>query len=127
MRLKRWLALGLLCGPTPLTLASENNKRITLDYGVNSLYLLLDNEGRHATIEELQRRLPPRPAQGYSMSELASASRSLGLPLDEVSLLSTNHTLKRPIIVYLKDAEAGHFATLIPVGTTGTMAQLLKG
>lgn len=106
----------------PVTVSSG---RSTLDCGVNALFLMLSVEGRPATLETLEAALPSRHPDGYSMAELAAASRALGLALDGVQLAKGGPPLDRPAIVFLKDAQAGHFALLRPVGTTGTMVQVI--
>ncbi len=87
------------------------------DCGVNSLFLLLEFEARPTTLDRLDRALPERRSDGYSMAELAAASRSLGLPLEGVDFGKGDAALDRPAIAFFQDAQAGHFALLRPVGT----------
>jgi Peptidase C39 family len=105
--------------------ASQQDEHIRLDCGVNALYILLNLEGRAVALERLVSALPPRRPDGYSMAELAAASQSLGLHLDGVRFAKGDEALDRPAIAFFKDARGGHFAVLRPVGTTGTMAQVI--
>ena len=59
------------------------------------------------------------------MAELAVAARTLGFGLDGVWLDEGDNVLTRPVIAFLKTARGGHFAVLRPVGTTGTMVQVI--
>jgi len=101
------------------------SERTTLDCGVNSLFLLLSLEGHPSTLNSLDAALPARHPDGYSMAELAAASRALGLSLDGIQLAKGGPPLDGPVIVFIKDTKLGHFALLRPVGTTGTMVQVL--
>ena len=67
----------------------------------------------------------PRSRDGYSMAELAEASRVLGLRLDGMQLDRRGARPDRPVIAFFKDAKVGHFAIIRPVGTTGAMCQVL--
>jgi predicted double-glycine peptidase len=96
-----------------------------LDCGVNALFVLLRLEQRTVTLDRLRSALPARHPDGYSMAELASAARSLGLDLDGVRFAKGDKALTRPAIVFLKEPRGGHFAVLRPVGTTGTMVQVI--
>jgi hypothetical protein len=98
---------------------------VTRDCGVNSLYLILQLEGRPVPLDRLDAALPLRPQDGYSMAELKAAARTLGLQLRGVQLSKGDRPLKRPAIAYFYDRKGGHFAVLKPVGTTGTMVQLI--
>ncbi|GAC1475713.1 MAG: hypothetical protein NVSMB9_28700 [Isosphaeraceae bacterium] len=119
--------LGLI-----VVLASAVNARAAgpeettkLDCGVNALFVLLRLEGRPVTLDRLLAPLPPRRADGYSMAELSAASGSLGLSLEGVRFARGDKALDRPAIAFLKDVKGGHFAVLRPVGTTGTMVQVI--
>jgi ABC-type bacteriocin/lantibiotic exporter with double-glycine peptidase domain len=96
-----------------------------LDCGVNALFILLRLEGRPVTLDRLVSALPARHADGYSMAELEAASRSFGLALEGVKFARGDKALDRPAIAFLEDARGGHFAVLRPVGTTGTMVQVI--
>jgi Peptidase C39 family len=97
----------------------------TVDCGVNALFILLRLEGRSVTLDRLQSVLPARHPQGYSMAELAAAAGTLGLRLEGVRFTKGDKALERPAIAFLKEANGGHFAVLRPVGTTGTMVQVI--
>ena len=103
--------------------ASEQAWKI--DCGVDALFILLWLEGRQATLDRLDAALPPRRPDGYSMGELKAAAANLGLILDGVRFNKGDKPLKRPAIAFLEDGSAGHFAVLRPVGTTGTMVQVI--
>src|SRR5579883_1705443 len=96
-----------------------------LDCGVNALFILLRLEGRPITLDRLYTVLPPRHGDGYSMAELAAAARSLGLRLGGVRFFRGDQALDRPASAFIKDARGGHFMVLRPVGTTGTMVQVI--
>ena len=96
-----------------------------LDCGVNALFVLLRLEGRPVTLDRLTAVLPARHPEGYSMAELSQASRVLGLDLEGVRFTKGDKALKRPAIAFLKDVKGGHFTVLRPVGTTGTMVQVI--
>ncbi len=117
------LLLGLAtaaCGP--VARAAETTK---LDCGVNALFVLLKLEGRPVTLDRLESALPPRHRDGYSMAELSKAAASLGLTLEGVRFAKGDRALDRPAIAFIKDAKGGHFTVLRPVGTTGTMVQVI--
>ena len=59
------------------------------------------------------------------MAELKAAAKLLGLDLEGVRFDKRDTALDRPVIAFLKDAKGGHFAILRPVGTTGTMVQVI--
>ena len=90
-----------------------------------SLYILWGIENRSISLDKIEKALPPKHPEGYSMAELKSASEALGMPLEGVRFGTGDPPLDRPVIAYFKDAKEGHFAVLRPVGTTGTMVQFL--
>lgn len=95
------------------------------DCGVHALFILLRLEGKPVTIDRLDSALPPRRPEGYSMAELAVAARSVGLNLEGVRFEKGDKSLARPAIAFLKSDEGWHFTVLRPVGTTGTMVQVI--
>ncbi len=105
--------------------AAERTATTTLDCGANALFVLLRLEGRPVTLAQLEAALPPRRTEGYSMAELADASATLGFRLDGVRFGKGDQVLTRPAIAFFKSAKGGHFAVLRPVGTTGTMVQVI--
>lgn len=64
--------------------AAAADETTTLDCGVNALYVLLCLEGRPVTLDRLLSALPARHPSGYSMGELATAARTLGLKVEGV-------------------------------------------
>ena len=128
--MKRILRVGCLCalpaacsalaaGPSP----SKDSR--TPDCGVNALSILLRLDGRPATLDRITSALPERHPSGYSMAELSDAAKRLGLRLEGVRLTKAETPLDRPAIAFLNDARGGHFAVLRPVGTTGTLVQVI--
>ena len=120
-----WLCLALLLAQAANPRAVRADDTIDYDCGVNALFILLRLAGRPVTLDRLTSVLPPRPRDGYSMAELAAASSSLGLGLEGVEFRRGDEALGHPAIVFLKSAKGGHFAVLRPVGTTGTMVQVI--
>jgi Peptidase C39 family len=104
---------------------AESDQPMKVDCGVNALYLLLQLEGNAVTLQKIDALLPPRRPDGYSMAELSGAARSLGLNLDGIRFGKGDRALTRPAIAFLKRGKNGHFAVLRPVGTTGTMVQII--
>lgn len=105
--------------------ADDKESTTRLDCGVNSLFVLLSLEQRPVSIDRLLDSLPARHPEGYSMAELSDAPQSLGLRLEGVRLARGTVPFPRPGIVYLKDERGGHYAVFRPVGTTGTMVQVI--
>lgn len=127
LRKATWFGVVLLAIPTCCFAVEvpEPNETVKVDCGVNALYVLLVLEGHNATLEQLTTALPARHPEGYSMAELAKASSTFGLELEGIRFAKGDKPPLRPIIAFLKDVRGGHFAVLRPVGTTGTMVQVL--
>ncbi len=102
-----------------------DDERTRLDCGANALYLLLHLEGRPVTVEQLLSKLPPHRPDGYSMAELAATSRALGLELEGVRFAKGDPNPDRPAIAFIENARGGHFTMLRPVGSTGSMVQVV--
>ena len=119
--------LGLIVyfGSAGESLAAEPAGSIMLDCGVNALYVLHQLEGHPFSLDRLEAILPAWQNEGYSMAELMAASRSLGLTLEGVQLAAGDVPPNRSAIVFLKDAKAGHYVVVRPVGTTRTMVQVI--
>ena len=96
-----------------------------IDCGTGSLFLLLRLNDRPAGLAEIEGALPTRDPRGHSMAELADASRALGLDLEGVALGNADRLPDRPAIAFLDRGGEDHFVVLRPVGTTGTMIQVL--
>jgi ABC-type bacteriocin/lantibiotic exporter with double-glycine peptidase domain len=124
LRLAR-LGLIVLLVPAANVRAAATDERTKLDCGVNALFILLRLEGRPVSLDRLLDSLPPRHPDGYSMDELTAASRTLGLELEGIRFAKGDEPPKRPAIAFVKDDRGGHFAVLRPVGTTGTMVQVI--
>lgn len=96
------------------------------DCGVNALYILLQLEGRPVPLDRLLSALARGHADGYSMAELAAAAEALGMRLDGVRFSKGETPPDRPAIAFVKEAGSGHFVVIRPVGTTGTMVQVIN-
>lgn len=117
-------ALALLAQAAAVKAAAPD-EATTLDCGVNALFVLLQLEGRGLTFERIEEALTKRDPRGYSMAELRVAAGKLGLSLEGVRFTKGDKALPRPAIVFLQGDKGGHFAVLRPVGTTGTMVQVI--
>lgn len=95
------------------------------DCGLNALFVLLRFEGRPVSLARLGSALPSPVPGGYSMAELSEAARSLGLELEGVRFTKGDKPIDRPAIALVRDGRGGHFVVLRPVGTTGTMVQVI--
>lgn len=107
---------------TSVAIAGTSTDR---DCGSNALFVLLHLEGRGASLQELDDILPTRHPKGYSLEELARSSKRLGLELEGQQLRRRDLPLKRPAIAFSQSPSGGHFSVLRPIGTTGTMAQVI--
>lgn len=123
--LRRLAPIGLWMAMLAPVVAAGPDDPGRRDCGTNALFLLFEIEGLPITLDRLDTALPPRHRDGYSMAELAEASRVLGLRLDGIQLDRRGTRPDRPVIAFFKDAKGGHFAVLRPVGTTGAMCQVL--
>ncbi len=122
---RAWLCLGVVLAITVNDGAAEPNQVTKLDCGVNALFVLLQVEGHGVTLDRIESVLPPRHPDGYSMAELSAAAGSFGVHLDGIRFAKADKALTRSAIAFLKDGKGGHFAVLRPVGTTGTMVQVI--
>ncbi|MGO9471236.1 MAG: cysteine peptidase family C39 domain-containing protein [Isosphaeraceae bacterium] len=104
---------------------AERGEEVTRDCGVNVLFVLLRLEQRPVSLDRITSALPPQRPDGYSMGELAAAGAHLGLELEGVRFGKGDKTLDRPAIAFFKDARGGHFVVLRPVGSRGTMVQVI--
>jgi Peptidase C39 family len=111
--------------PTTCVQATRPDSETNLDCGVNVLFVLLQIEGCPVSLAQLESALPSRHSDGYSLKELADAAGSLGLSLEGVRIAKQDKALDRAAIAFVKDAKGGHFLVLRPVGTTGTMVQVI--
>jgi hypothetical protein len=119
-------ALALVSGVWAGGPEQPGPERHRLDCGVNTLYLLHQSLGRPTTLEQLDALLPPRNAAGYSMAELARASRAAGVALEGVELdRRRGLRFSQPAIAYLHHERGGHFVLIRPVGTRGGMVQVI--
>jgi hypothetical protein len=114
-----------LLGLTPDGVATGTKGPTTLDCGINALFMLLRLEGVPSTLDRIRSTLPLRNPAGYSMTELAIAARSLGVDVEGVRFVKGDKPLTHAAIAFLKVGNEGHFAVLRPVGTTGTMVQVI--
>ena len=93
--------------------------------GLNALFLLAKISGEPTDLARIERTLPLRRVGGYSMAELRAGGRALGIDLRGVRFGKGDIPLDRPAIAFLDTPGEGHFITLQPVGTMGTMVQVL--
>lgn len=93
--------------------------------GSNALYLLLEIVDHPASIDAIEDALPTLPPHGYTMNDIAHASRALGYPLRGLVIRDSNMPLASPAIAFLQQGDEGHFVVLRPCGNTGTMVQVI--
>ena len=65
--------------------------------------------GQPVTFDRVERAFPARHPNGFSMAELAAASRTLGLRLEGVRFAKGDKVLDRPAIAFLSDAKGRAF------------------
>ncbi len=95
------------------------------DCGTLALFTLLQLEGRPTSLRRLESILPAPNPRGYSMKELQDAARARGLNLVGALLKKDSKAIDRPMIMYLKQGEHGHFIVVRPVGPSGSLVQIL--
>jgi Peptidase C39 family len=95
------------------------------DCGTVALYLLLHAEGRVGSLRAVQSLLPGAASEGHSMGDLRDGARAFGLALQGVGLPKEDRAIDRPMIVFLKRVQVGHFVFLRPVGPTGKLVQVV--
>lgn len=121
------IGLGLLGQPpetdSPATTEVTGS---TFDCGPNALYLLLRSSGIDVRMEAIERALPPRHSDGYSMAELRDAARACGLSLRGIRIGPDDVPLDRPVIAHMDQGRSGHYVLLRPIGRTGTMVQVIE-
>ncbi len=105
--------------------AAERDDKDPRDCGVNAIFVLLSLQRRPVSLDRIISALPRRQAEGHSMVELATASADLGLEVEGVRFGKGDKALEQPAIAFFRDGKSGHFAVLRPVGTTGTMVQVI--
>ena len=96
-----------------------------VDCGTMSLAALLSLEGYPAAPELLVARLRPSSPAGPSLEELRNAAAASGLKLRGVRLNKEERAIDRPMIVFLRRTDHGHFQVVRPVGHTGKLAQVI--
>lgn len=123
----RWFfVIVVVLSPNPLKVAEADPEQVAFpDCGTNALFVLHRLENRSITLDKVTAVLPTRHPKGYSMRELSTASRSLGIDLEGVHFGNGDKALTRPAIAFVEDKRGGHYAVLRPLGTTGTMVQLI--
>lgn len=97
------------------------------DCGVNSLYLLLDLNGKRTSISHIKSLLPPARDNGYSLDDLRRAAKPCGLRLTGKILRLKETPLDRAVLAHLDTGviAGGHYVVLVPAGTTGKVVQLI--
>lgn len=95
------------------------------DCGARALYLLLRLEGRPVAYDDLLRRLPDPPPDGYSMEELRAAARRLGVPLRGVRPARGRPFLpQRPALALVASPEGGHYLVIRRDGAAADRVQV---
>jgi hypothetical protein len=95
--------------------------------GAVSLYHLLRVEQTQVEFPRLQEILGPADASGYSFHDIQKAAGKFGVRLDAVLLDNHRSGLQRPLILFTKQGDEGHFIVVRPVGHTGSLVQVLDG
>lgn len=123
-----WLvsaALGLVAaGPAPGRPGGEQRRPFP-DCGTRALFVLMTLEQGEADLAAIEAALGPERPGGFSMAELREAAGRLGLSLQGVQFRAGDPPLDRPAIAFFDGDGPGHHAVLRPVGTTGTMVQVI--
>lgn len=96
-----------------------------VDCGTMALGTLLLLEGHPIDPKALLSCVGPSPSEGPSMERLRDAARACGLSLRAVRLNKEERAIDRPMLVFLKRQEHGHFQVVRPVGHTGRLAQVI--
>lgn len=94
------------------------------DCGLNSLFILLELNGKHADLQRIRQQLPPKSKEGYSFLELSNAANALGYKLKGVSLGENERMPRDPAIVFLSDRRAGHFVVVKPVDGSDSLIRI---
>jgi hypothetical protein len=115
----------MLLGVAASVRSAELDAKDSPDCGLNALFLLLKLEQHPVSLGRIGSMLPQRQTDGYSMTELATASAKLGLELEGVRFAQGDRPLDGAAIAFFRNGQNGHFAVLRPVGTTGTMVQVI--
>ncbi len=103
----------------------RKDPKFEYDCGTRALYSLMKLEGLSVDIEQLGSALPALQSSGHTMLELKNAAAKFGLRLSGVSLGNQLEGIDRPMIVFLRQNPHGHFMVLRPVGSMGTLVQIL--
>ncbi len=95
------------------------------DCGAACLYALLLSQDQSVDLETIQRDLSPYGHGNYSMDELRYVAGRHGVELIGTKYGRGDLPLDQPAIAFMRGSANGHFVLLRPVGTTGTMVQVL--
>ena len=106
--------------------ASDEEKRLINDCGVNALYLLLRLQAVDVDLGQLRQALPDTSANPLSMADLQSVARRYGVSLRGRRINFQATVIDRPSIALLRSNDGrGHFVVLEPIGSQGTMVKIL--
>lgn len=94
------------------------------DCGLNSLFILLELNGKHVDLNRLRQQLPPQSKKGYSFLELSDAAKALGHRVKGISLEENERMPRDPAIVFLSDRKNGHFVVVKPVEGSDSLIQI---
>lgn len=97
------------------------------DCGVRALYILPNVEGHRVGLDRIETALrSPHDPRGHSMAELQAAAAACGARLRGLRFEPSDTRPDRPFIAFVEEAGEGHFLVVRPVGSTGTMIQLIE-
>ena len=90
-----------------------------------SLYNILSLEGHRVSLAQLRGELGPPGEGGHSMRQIRDVAKRHGLVLDARVLPKQAAAIDRPILLFVRKGEEGHFTVVRPVGHTGKLIQSL--
>lgn len=94
--------------------------------GPIALYLLLKAEGYDVSLSKLEFDTRDALSSGRSMLGLQKAAEAAGVGLGGVLLDKQDKAIDRPMVLFFKQGESGHFLFARPVGHTGKLVQVIE-
>ena len=108
------------------TEADEDGKEADpWNFATISLYNILSLEGHRVSLAQLRGELGPPGEGGHSMRQIRDVAKRHGLVLDARVLPKQAAAIDRPILLFVRKGEEGHFTVVRPVGHTGKLIQSL--
>lgn len=95
------------------------------DCGTIALFYFLRLQGNPVDIGQVEAILPPTRSRGYTMKELRDAGRALGTDTRGAQVKRQDDALDRPMLVFLRQGDHGHYAVIRPVGHSGKLVQVI--